>query len=256
MATGQSEAEPFWAEFLRSLTRRGLRGVKLVTSAANPEGFGEDAHEGSKAAANRVPGAAAQRGRVHFPRNAMAHAGRSQRRVVSASRKSLRGFAGIGTAFAQNDAAAARQRWRAVADPPRPRLPRLAELMDGAEHGVLTSMDVPAAHRTKLHSTNGNNVRRYGCVGPNGGTKWEPPKQVSPCTPNAAPAPARPCLHRAPARRVRRGRLWPVQPTHAAKTRLSPPQDKPERGKLGALLVPAMPKHGGDHRLLVLAALK
>ena len=30
MTTGNSEAEPFWTESLRSLTRRGLRGVKLV----------------------------------------------------------------------------------------------------------------------------------------------------------------------------------------------------------------------------------
>lgn len=29
MAIGPSEAEPFWSGFLRSLTRRGLRGVKL-----------------------------------------------------------------------------------------------------------------------------------------------------------------------------------------------------------------------------------
>ena len=30
MAIGPSEAEPFWTGFLRSLTRRGLRGVKLL----------------------------------------------------------------------------------------------------------------------------------------------------------------------------------------------------------------------------------
>jgi putative transposase len=30
MKVGTSEVEPFWTEFLRSLTRRGLRGVKLV----------------------------------------------------------------------------------------------------------------------------------------------------------------------------------------------------------------------------------
>src|SRR5450755_4678076 len=30
MATGPSEAEPFWTQFLRALMRRGLRGVKLV----------------------------------------------------------------------------------------------------------------------------------------------------------------------------------------------------------------------------------
>ena len=45
MAIGPSEAEPFWTDFPRSLTRRGLRGVKLVIS---------DAHEGLKAAAAKV----------------------------------------------------------------------------------------------------------------------------------------------------------------------------------------------------------
>jgi putative transposase len=34
VAVGPSEAEPFWTEFLRSLTRRGLRGVKLVETVA------------------------------------------------------------------------------------------------------------------------------------------------------------------------------------------------------------------------------
>src|SRR5690242_21136757 len=38
MTIGHSEAEPFWKEFLRSLTRRGLRGVKLVRRARGPEG--------------------------------------------------------------------------------------------------------------------------------------------------------------------------------------------------------------------------
>ena len=136
MATGNSEAETFWTEFLRSLTRRGLRGVKLVIS---------DAHEGLKAAASRVLGATAQRCRVHFLRNAMAHAGKSQRRIVSAW---------IGTAFAQDDATSARQQWRAVADQLRPRVQKLAELMDKAEPDVLAYMDFPAAHRAKLHSTN------------------------------------------------------------------------------------------------------
>lgn len=35
MTVGNSEAEHFWTEFLRSLTRRGLRGVKLVISDAH-----------------------------------------------------------------------------------------------------------------------------------------------------------------------------------------------------------------------------
>jgi transposase-like protein len=35
MEIGTSEAEPIWTEFLRKLTRRGLRGVKLVVSDAH-----------------------------------------------------------------------------------------------------------------------------------------------------------------------------------------------------------------------------
>ena len=75
MDIGPSEAETFWTAFLRKLARRGLRGVKLVTS---------DAHEGIKAAVGKVMNATWQRCRVHFMRNALAHAGKSGRRVVSA----------------------------------------------------------------------------------------------------------------------------------------------------------------------------
>ena len=136
MTIGHSEAEPFWIEFLRSLARRGLRGVRLVVS---------DAHEGLKAAITKVLGATWQRCRVHFMRNALAYAGRTQRRIVSAW---------VGTAFAQDDAAAARKQWREVADQARPRVPKLAALMDEAEADVLAYMGFPAQHRAKLHSTN------------------------------------------------------------------------------------------------------
>ena len=125
MTIGNSEAEPFWTEFLRSLTRRGLRGVKLVVS---------DAHEGLKAAITKVLGATWQRCRVHFMRNAMAYAGKTQRRVVSAW---------IGTAFAQDDAEAARKQWRQVADQLRPRVSKLAALMDNAEADVLAYHELP-----------------------------------------------------------------------------------------------------------------
>ena len=136
MAVGPSEAETFWTDFLRKLARRGLRGVKLVVS---------DAHEGIKAAVAKVLSCTWQRCRVHFMRNVLAHAGRQGRRVVSAF---------IGTAFAQDDAEAARVQWRQVADQLRPRVPKLAALMDEAETDVLAYMAFPAAHRTKLHSTN------------------------------------------------------------------------------------------------------
>ncbi|PZW83383.1 mutator family transposase [Pseudomonas sp. 2848] len=70
-----SEAEPFWTDFLRSLTRRSLRGVKLVMS---------DAHEGLKAAVSKVFNATWQRCRVHLMRNAMAYVGKGQRTMVAA----------------------------------------------------------------------------------------------------------------------------------------------------------------------------
>ena len=136
MDIGPSEAETFWTAFLRKLARRGLRGVKLVVS---------DAHEGIKAAVSKVLSATWQRCRVHFMRNALAHAGRSGRRVVSAF---------IATAFAQDDGEAAKAQWRRVADQLRPKVPKLATLMDEAEADVLAYMTFPAAHRTKLHSTN------------------------------------------------------------------------------------------------------
>jgi putative transposase len=133
---GTSEAEPVWTAFLRKLTRRGLRGVKLVVS---------DAHEGIKAAVSKVLCATWQRCRVHFMRNVLAHAGKSGRRVVSAF---------IATAFAQETPEAASSQWRAVADQIRTKVPRLAAIMDEAEPDVLAYMTFPKEHRAKLHSTN------------------------------------------------------------------------------------------------------
>jgi putative transposase len=136
MDIGASEAETFWTEFLRSLTRRGLRGVKLVIS---------DAHVGIKAAVSKLLCSSWQRCRVHFMRNALAHAGKSGRRVVSAF---------IATAFAQETPEAASQQWRAVADQIRPKVTKLATLMDEAEQDVLAYMAFPKEHRTKLYSNN------------------------------------------------------------------------------------------------------
>jgi len=137
MDIGPSEAETFWSEFLRKLRRRGLRGVKLVIS---------DAHEGIKAAVAKLMNATWQRCRVHTMRNALAHAGKSSRRVVSAF---------MATAFAQDSAEAAKAQWRKVADQLRPKLPKLAGFMDEAEDDVLAYMSFPADHWSKIHSTNG-----------------------------------------------------------------------------------------------------
>ncbi|HEX7326091.1 MAG TPA: IS256 family transposase [Rhodanobacteraceae bacterium] len=133
---GASEAETFWTDFLRSLTHRGLRGVQLVIS---------DNHSGIKAAVSKVLSCTWQRCRVHFMRNALAHAGKRGKRVVAAF---------IATAFAQDTPQAAKEQWRKIADQLRPTVPKLAALMDASEADVLAYMTFPAAHRTKLHSTN------------------------------------------------------------------------------------------------------
>jgi transposase-like protein len=136
LAIGASEAETFWTEFLRSLARRGLRGVKLVIS---------DAHSGLKAAIAKVLHATWQRCRVHMMRNLLAHAGRQGRSVVAAF---------VGTAFVQEDAASAKAQWRQVADQLRPKAAKLAAMMDEMEEDVLAYMGFPREHRAKIHSTN------------------------------------------------------------------------------------------------------
>jgi putative transposase len=136
LAVGPSEAEPFWTEFLRSLSRRGLRGVKLVIS---------DSHVGLKAAIAKVFKATWQRCRVHFMRNALAYAGKGQRQMVLAL---------INTVFAQEMPEAAHAQWRVVADQLREKFPKLSAMMDDAENEVLAFMDFPKAHRTQIASTN------------------------------------------------------------------------------------------------------
>ena len=79
-------------------------------------------------------------------RNALAHAGKSSRRVVSAF---------MATAFAQDSADAAKAQWRKIADQLRPKLPKLSAFMDEAEDDVLAYMSFPADHWPKIHSTNG-----------------------------------------------------------------------------------------------------
>ena len=71
---GPSEAETFWASFLKSLVRHGLRGVQLVIS---------NAHEGLKAAIRRVMGSSWQRCRAHWMRNALAYVPPARRSAMS-----------------------------------------------------------------------------------------------------------------------------------------------------------------------------
>jgi hypothetical protein len=132
----KAEAAPFWIDVLRSLTRRGLKGVKLVIS---------DAHEGLKAAITQVMGATWQRCGVHTLRNLLARAPTAQQ---------SRGATTIRDVFVQPTQEKARELWRAIAASAHNSLPKLVAAMDAAEDDVLAYMTFPAAHRAKLHSTN------------------------------------------------------------------------------------------------------
>ena len=133
VATGPSEAEPFWRAFLRSLADRG---VKLVVA---------DDHKGLRAAAAKVFSATHQRWRVHWLRNALAHVPPKQRPAAVAMLKTI---------FAQDTAEAAHAQWRQVADALRERFPKLAELMDAARDDVLAYMAFPREHWPQIASTN------------------------------------------------------------------------------------------------------
>jgi len=130
LSVGQSEAAPFWIDFLRALNRRGLKGVKLVIS---------DAHEGLKLAIAQVLGATWQRCRVHTMRNLLVRVPKAQQSRVATT---------IREVFVQPTQDKARELWRAIAAAAHNSLPKLAQAMEAA------NLTFPAAHRQKLHSTN------------------------------------------------------------------------------------------------------
>ena len=136
IATGPSEAETFWTDFLRSLADRGLRGVKLVIA---------DDHKGLRAAARRVFNASLQRCRVHWMRNALAHAPTKQRAAIAAMLKTI---------FAQETKAEATVQWNVVADALREKQSKLSAMMDASREDVLAYMDFPKDHWPQISSTN------------------------------------------------------------------------------------------------------
>ncbi len=134
---GASEEEAFWKAFLRSLVRRGLRGVELVIS---------DGHEGLKAAMAAVlAGASWQRCRVHLMRNVLGHVPRGDKSLV---RVALR------TIFSQPTQEAAREQLVEIVLSMTPRWSKAAKVLEASGEDVLTYMTFPADHWTRIYSTN------------------------------------------------------------------------------------------------------
>jgi len=133
---GEVESEAFWIEFLRGLRSRGLSGLRLVVS---------DHHEGLKTAIARIPAAPWQRCCVHFVRNMHGHCRPSQRGMVSAALREV---------FNAPDEAEARRRVTALIDRLADQVPKVCQLLEAAEDDLLAFMAFPAAHWSKLRSTN------------------------------------------------------------------------------------------------------
>ena len=133
---GETESEAFWVAFLRSLRERGLTGVRLAIS---------DQHTGLKNAIARILGAPWQRCTVHFVRDMLRHCRPSQRGMVSAALREI---------FNADDLAAARDRAGAVIERLAGPVPRVTELLMGAEEDLLAFYRFPTTHWPKLRSTN------------------------------------------------------------------------------------------------------
>lgn len=134
---GMSESGAFWEEFLRSLVKRGLSGVKLVIS---------DAHEGLKTAISTVlTGAAWQRCRVHCMRNILCHVNHKQQGMVSAM---------VRTIFAQESQEDAKKQLGMVVAQLQHHFPKAMEVLENAEEEILAYMVFPKAHHSQIYSTN------------------------------------------------------------------------------------------------------
>jgi putative transposase len=133
---GAAETEAFWTEFLRSLVGRGLAGVQLVVS---------DAHEGLKQAIARVLACPWQRCPVHFLRDCLGHARRDQHDRLGALIRPI---------FQADSGEQARDRLSEAVAHLDGKLPKVAALLEQAEDDILAFYSFPAAHWSKLRSTN------------------------------------------------------------------------------------------------------
>jgi putative transposase len=133
---GEVESGSFWTEFLRSLKKRGLTGVRLAIS---------DQHDGLKHAIARVLGCPWQRCTVHFVRDMLAHCRRDQRGLVSAALREV---------FNAADQDQARERTGHVLARLASVAPKVCALLEDAEEDLIAFYLLPSEHYSKLRSTN------------------------------------------------------------------------------------------------------
>jgi transposase-like protein len=134
---GDTESQPFWTTFLRSLKARGLDGVKLVIS---------DAHTGLIAAVDTVfVGSSWQRCRVHFMRNVLANVPKTAGPMVASI---------IRTIFAQPDPDHVYAQFDEVVRMLTRSHPKIAEMLETARTDLLAFAEFPYPHWRQIWSTN------------------------------------------------------------------------------------------------------
>ena len=135
---GDTESEPFWTAFFRSLKARGLSGVKLVVS---------DAHAGLVAAIQvAFQGASWQRCCVHFMRNVVSKVPKTAGTMVAAV---------IRTVFVPRDKRALVERpFDEVVAMLERSHPAAVEMLDEARDELLAFAAFPSQHWQQIWSTN------------------------------------------------------------------------------------------------------
>jgi transposase-like protein len=132
-----------WLAFLRSLTARGLSGVKLVIS---------DAHRGLVAAIGAaLPGASWQRCRTHYLRNLLTKVPKSAQPWVATL---------VRTVFDQPDAEAVHAQHGRVIDAVAARFPAAAEHLETARDELLAFTAYPREVWRQIWSNNPLSVNR------------------------------------------------------------------------------------------------
>jgi putative transposase len=132
-----SEDGAGWLDFLRNLKARGLSGVALITSDANP---------GLKdAIAATFPGTVWQRCRTHFMRNLLCRVPKASQDLVATVVRSI---------FAQPDASSVRTQHEHVVEQLEDKFPDAARLLSDAEDEILAFAAFPKEHWRQVWSKN------------------------------------------------------------------------------------------------------
>jgi transposase-like protein len=133
-----SEAEVHWRDFLQSLKKRGMHGMKLVVS---------DAHEGLKAARKAImPGVPWQRCQYHLMQNAMQYIPKIEMRKQVA--QDLRGV------FNAKDLTDATEELKRFVDLYKDTAPKIAAWAETNIPEGLSVFQLPEEHRKRMRTTN------------------------------------------------------------------------------------------------------